>query len=42
MRRDLLYIDSNIFTYPIVYDQTAIPEARKSRNFLLEIASGEN
>ena len=37
----MFYVDSNIFIYPIIYDQTAIPEARKSRNFLLEIALGK-
>ncbi|MBC7113150.1 MAG: hypothetical protein H5T34_03910, partial [Candidatus Methanomethyliales bacterium] len=40
MRRDLLYIDSNIFVYPIIYDGAAIPEARRSREFLLEVARG--
>ena len=40
MRRGLHYIDSNIFIYPIIYDQIAVKEAKKSRDFLLEIASG--
>lgn len=35
MRKNLLYIDSNIFVYPIIYDEVAVPEARRSRQFLL-------
>jgi len=37
----LLYVDSNIFIYPIIYDQTVIGEAESSREFLLEIAKGK-
>jgi len=37
----LLYVDSNIFMYPIIYDETAIKEAKKSREFLTEIAGGK-
>lgn len=46
MRRDLhnidlkFYIDSNIFISPIIYDQEVVQEAKRSRNFLLEIALG--
>ena len=35
-----LYVDSNIFIYPAVYDPAAIPEAAKARARLQEIASG--
>ena len=41
MKRDLLYIDSNVFIYPVIYDETAVVEAKKSRDFLLKIALGE-
>ena len=41
MRKDLLYIDSNIFIYPIIYDETAVKEASKSKEFLLKIALGK-
>lgn len=37
----MLYVDSNIFVYPIIYDEEAIPEARRSREFLLEVARGK-
>jgi predicted nucleic acid-binding protein len=37
----LLYIDSNIFVYPVIYDPDAISEARKSKDFLLTIALGK-
>ena len=37
----MLYIDSNIFIYPIIYDETVIREAKKSREFLLGIAQGK-
>ena len=40
MRKDLLYIDSNVFLYPVLYDSEAIVEARKSKEFLLKIAQG--
>jgi hypothetical protein len=38
--RNSLYIDSNIFIYPAIYDSNAIQEAAKSKAKLLEIASG--
>jgi len=37
----LLYIDSNVFIYPIIYNETAILESKNCKNFLLKIASGE-
>ena len=37
----MLYVDFNIFIYPIIYDQAVIKEAKKSREFLLEIARGK-
>jgi predicted nucleic acid-binding protein len=46
LRRELhyteekFYIDSNIFIYPIIYDHEFIEEAKRSENFLLEIALG--
>ena len=36
----MFYVDSNVFIYPIIYDEATVPEARKSRRFLLEIALG--
>jgi len=36
----LLYIDSNVFLYPVLYDSEAVVEARKSKEFLLKIAQG--
>lgn len=41
MRRDLLYVDSNVFIYPVIYDEEAVVEAGKSRDFLLKIALGK-
>ena len=38
MRNDLLYVDSNVFLYPVIYDEKAVVEAKKSREFLLKIA----
>ena len=37
----MLYIDSNISIYPIIYDETAVKESRKSKEFLLKIALGK-
>ncbi|MEM3697260.1 MAG: type II toxin-antitoxin system VapC family toxin [Candidatus Bathyarchaeia archaeon] len=36
----MLYIDSNVFLYPIIYDSEVIIEAKKSKDFLLKIAQG--
>ncbi|NWG09093.1 MAG: type II toxin-antitoxin system VapC family toxin [Nitrososphaerales archaeon] len=41
MRKDLLYIDSNVFVYPLIYDPEAVGEAKKSKDFLLKIALGK-
>ena len=37
----MLYVDSNIFIYPVIYDETAVKEAGKSKEFLLKIALGK-
>jgi len=34
----LLYVDSNVFWYPVIYDEKAVVEAKKSKAFLLSIA----
>jgi len=36
----LLYVDSNLFIYPIIYDSNVMPEAARAKQKLLEIASG--
>jgi predicted nucleic acid-binding protein len=41
LMRDLLYFDSNIFIYPIVYDEAKVVEAKKSKDFLLQTALGK-
>lgn len=41
MRKDLLYIDSNVFVYPVIYNLQVVDEAKKSKDFLLEIALGK-
>lgn len=41
MRKDLLYIDSNVLVYPLIYDPEVVGEAKKSKDFLLKIASGK-
>jgi len=38
LRRGLLYVDSNVFLYPVIYDEKAVVKAKKSREFLLKIA----
>ena len=37
----MLYVDSNVFIYPVIYDPSSVEEARRSRRFLVRIASGE-
>ncbi|MDW8034565.1 MAG: type II toxin-antitoxin system VapC family toxin [Nitrososphaerota archaeon] len=41
LRKDLLYVDSNIFLYPIIYKIEAVEEAKRSRDLLLRIALGD-
>jgi len=36
----LLYVDSNVFLYPVIYEPEAVEEAKKSKNFLLKISQG--
>lgn len=37
----MLYIDSNIFLYPIIYEVEAIEEAKRAKDLLLKIAHGD-
>lgn len=37
----MLYVDSNIFIYPIIYYELTIPESKNCKDFLLRIATGE-
>ena len=37
----MLYVDSNVFVYPVIYNPEVIGEAKKSKDFLLKIASGK-
>lgn len=41
MRRGLLYVDSNVFLYPIIYDEEAVVEVKKSKGFLVKMALGK-
>ncbi len=36
----LLYVDSNVFLYPVLYESEAIGEAKASKDFLLKISQG--
>ena len=40
LRRGLLYVDSNIFLYPVIYKPETVKEARESKDFLLKISEG--
>jgi len=35
------YIDSNVFLYPILYNEESEPKAKKAKKVLLEVESGE-
>jgi len=37
----LIYVDSNVFIYPVIYEEPTVTEAKKSKDFLLRIALGE-
>jgi len=37
----LLYVDSNVFLYPIIYDEETVVEVKKSKSFLLKMALGK-
>lgn len=41
MRRGLLYVDSNVFLYPVIYDAGEFAEAKRSKRLLLKIAKGD-
>jgi predicted nucleic acid-binding protein len=41
LKKESFYIDSNVFIYPVIYDENVIIEARRAREFLLKITSGE-
>ncbi|MEM2568283.1 MAG: type II toxin-antitoxin system VapC family toxin [Candidatus Bathyarchaeia archaeon] len=41
MKKELFYIDSNVFIYPLIYDEEAIKEAGRAKEILLKIASGK-
>ncbi len=35
------YLDSNVFIYPVIYDEEAEPKARKAKELLLKIENGK-
>jgi predicted nucleic acid-binding protein len=35
------YLDSNVFIYPVIYDEETEPKARKAKEFLLSIENGK-
>lgn len=37
----MIYVDSNVFIYPVIYEEPTVTEAKKSKDFLLRIALGE-
>ena len=39
--RDLAYIDSNVFIYPVIYDAEAVEKARRAKEVLTRIERGE-
>jgi len=41
LKREQFYIDSNVFIYPVIYDENVVVEARRAKEFLLKISSGE-
>lgn len=41
MKKESYYIDSNVFIYPIIYDEKAVHEAGRTKEILLKIASGK-
>lgn len=40
MRVGLLYVDSNVFLYPVIYDPVPVSKAARAKSFLKEIALG--
>ena len=41
MLKDMAYIDSNVFIYPVIYDTAAQEKARMAKELLLRIEKGE-
>ena len=36
----MVYVDSNVFIYPVIYDETKVDKARKAKAILERIANG--
>jgi predicted nucleic acid-binding protein len=41
LRKDLPYLDSNVFIYPVIYDERSIPKSRKAKEILAKVSTGE-
>jgi predicted nucleic acid-binding protein len=41
LKKDMAYIDSNVFIYPILYSEEEEPKTRKALDILRRIAKGE-
>ncbi|MEM1959946.1 MAG: type II toxin-antitoxin system VapC family toxin [Candidatus Nitrosocaldus sp.] len=37
----MLYIDSNIFIYPVIYDEQLVQESKRAKELLYKIATGK-
>jgi len=37
----MMYVDSNVFIYPVIYDDRVVKEAKAAKAILLRIAEGE-
>lgn len=41
MKRDMAYIDANVFIYPVLYSEEEEPKSRKALDVLRRVAKGE-
>jgi len=37
----LPYLDSNVFIYPVIYDERTVPKSRKAKDILTKVSTGE-
>ena len=41
MRNELVYLDTNVFIYPVIYEESVSKKARKAKEVLLRVATKE-
>ncbi|MBO3803219.1 MAG: type II toxin-antitoxin system VapC family toxin [Candidatus Brockarchaeota archaeon] len=40
LTQGLPYLDSNVFIYPVIYDERTVPKSRKAKDVLTQVSTG--